>query len=99
MRRNRVVAMTKADIAILKLLYNDGDELRLPPAVIADNIDYSAQRVRERVTPLRKTSCINYYDRGRGVYELDSRGRRFVLGEMTEEEAEALDDDLTEYSG
>lgn len=99
MRRPRVVAMTKADIAILELLHNGGDELRLPPAVIADNISYSAQRVRERVTPLRKTHCIQYFDKARGVYELDDRGRRYVTGEMTEAEAEDLNAELSEFSG
>jgi len=99
MRRHRVVAMTKADIAILELLYNDGSELVLPPAVIADNIDYSAQRVRERVKPLRETGLIQYHNKSRGVYKLDSRGRRYVTGEMTEDEADDLDDDLSSYSG
>lgn len=91
--------MTKADIAILEVLYNDGDELVLPPAVIADNIDYSAQRIRERVGPLRETDLIQYYDKPRGVYQLADRGRRYVTGEMTEEEAADLDDDLSAYSG
>lgn len=91
--------MTKTDIAILKLLYNGGDELRLPPAVIADNIGYSPARVRQRVKPLRETDCISYYDESRGVYEIANRGRSYILGEMSEAEADALDDDLTDYSG
>ena len=99
MRRPRVVAMTKADIAILELLYNDGSELVLPPAVIADNINYSAQRVRERVGPLRETDLIQYHDKPRGVYKLDDRGRRYVTGEMGDDEAAQLDDELSAYSG
>lgn len=99
MRRNRVVSMTKADIATLEVLYNDGDELVMPPAVIADNIDFSAGRIRERAKPLRETGLIEYYDKPRGVYQIANRGRRYVTGEMTESEAEELDDELSSFSG
>jgi predicted transcriptional regulator len=91
--------MTKADIAILELLYNEGEELAMPPAVIADNIDYSAQRVRERVGPLRDTDLLEYNDKSRGVYQLDERGRKYVAGELDESESEQLDDELSDYSG
>jgi predicted transcriptional regulator len=98
MRRNRVVSMTKADIATLEVLYNGGDELVMPPAVIADNIGFSAARIRERAKPLRETNLIEYYDKPRGVYQIADRGRRYVTGEMSEEEAKELDEDLSEYS-
>jgi len=91
--------MRAIDRHTLEYLINQGnEELVATPAVIAANIGYDREYVRQRMKPLRETDLIQYYDEDRGLYELGDRGRRYVTGEMTEDEAEELDEELSAYS-
>lgn len=82
--------MTPADRAILERLWNEGnDELALTPAVIAVNTDYARTTVREHMSELLDHSLVEYYDEERAIYQLSSRGRAYLAGELDVEELES----------
>lgn len=98
-RPPRVPGIRLIDRDTLEFLLNEGNrDLVATPAVIAENTGYDREYVRQRMRPLRETGLIRYVDEDRGMYELDERGRRYLTGEMTEEEAEQLDEELSEFS-
>jgi DNA-binding IscR family transcriptional regulator len=92
--------MRAVDRQTLEFLLNEGNrELKATPAVIAENTGYDREYVRQRMRPLRETRLIEYVDADRGMYALADRGRRYVTGEMTEDEAAELDKELASFSG
>lgn len=98
-RPPRCPALRAIDRHTLEYLLNEGnEELVATPAVIAANIGYDREYVRQRMKPLRETGLLRYVDKDRGIYELGDRGRRYVTGEMSEDEAEELDEELSAYS-
>ncbi len=82
--------MTPVDRDILELLYNDGGvhELVLSPRIIAENIDWSRQTVREHVMTLRSHGLVEYHDETGGVYRLSDRGRLYLEGDLAADELE-----------
>lgn len=83
MRRPRVSWMTNADDHILEFLLNEGNkEIIATPAVIAVNIDFNPGYIRQRLSVLLDEGLIEYYDEQRGMYELSSRGRSYLAGEL-----------------
>ena len=91
--------MRAIDRQTLEYLLNEGNrELIATPAVIAENTGYDREYVRQRMRPLRETDLIQYADEDRGMYELADRGRRYVTGEMSQEEAKELDGELSAFS-
>ncbi len=86
--------MTPVDRDILELLHNDGGlhELVLSPRIIAENIDWSRQTVREHVMTLREHGLVEYYDETGGIYQLSDRGRSYLEGELDADDLEATDE-------
>ncbi|MFC3476295.1 helix-turn-helix domain-containing protein [Halobacterium litoreum] len=83
--------MTPVDRDILERLWNEGNrELRLTPAMIAENVDWGHQAVREHVLTLREHDLIEHADETRGVYQLSERGRAWLEGDLP---TDALEDD------
>jgi predicted transcriptional regulator len=81
--------MTPVDRDILELLRNTGArELRLTPGMIAENVDWGDQAVREHVLTLRDYDLIEHADEDRGVYQLSERGRAWLSGELDTNELE-----------
>jgi len=81
--------MTNADDHILAFLLNDGNrELVATPAVIAENIDFNADYVRQRVSTLLEEGLIEYHDEDRGMYRITERGRKYLDGELDAGELE-----------
>jgi DNA-binding transcriptional ArsR family regulator len=84
--------MTEVDISIIEYLLNEGNrELIANPKVIAVNIDYSPNTVREHMRPLRETKLVEYYDESDGLYQISNRGRRYISGELSDEEVEEIE--------
>lgn len=91
MRRPRVSWMTNADDHILEFLLNEGNrEVIATPAVIAENIDFNAGYVRQRVSKLLEEGLIEYHDEDRGMYRITERGRKYLAGDL---DASDLEDD------
>lgn len=83
--------MTPVDRDILERLWNEGNrELRLTPGMIAENVDWGDQAVREHVLTLREYELVEHADETRGVYQLSDRGRSWLEGDLP---TEALEDD------
>lgn len=83
--------MTPVDRDILERLWNEGNrELRLTPGMIAENVDWGDQAVREHVLTLRDYALIEHVDEDRGVYQLSDRGRAWLEGDLP---TETLEDD------
>lgn len=81
--------MTPVDRAILKRLLNEGNEgLVLTPAVIAENIDYKPQTVREHLLVLRDKQLVEYHDEDRAMYRLTEQGRMWLQGNLPTEALE-----------
>jgi predicted transcriptional regulator len=81
--------MTPVDRDILERLWNEGNrELRLTPGMIAENVDWGDQAVREHVLELRDHGLIEHVDQDRGVYQLSDRGRAWLNGNLDTEELE-----------
>lgn len=81
--------MTPVDRDILARLLNKGnDELRLTPGMIAENLDWGDQAVREHMPILRERGLVEYADETRGVYQLSDRGRAWLAGDLPTEELE-----------
>ncbi|WP_188876850.1 winged helix-turn-helix domain-containing protein [Halarchaeum nitratireducens] len=81
--------MTPVDRDILELLRNEGNgELRLTPGLIAENLDWGDQAVREHTPLLRKHGLVEYVDESRGVYQISDRGRAWLRGDLPTEELE-----------
>ena len=90
MARSRLAEwMTPVDRDILELLLNEGNrELRLTPGMIAENIDWGDQAVREHMPVLREHGLVEYSDEKRGVYQLSERGRAWLRGNLPSDELE-----------
>jgi len=89
MRRPRVDWMTRADDSILEFLLNEGNHpIRATPAVIQANVDYQISHVRNRIRELHEAGLVEYFDEGRGIYEISDRGRAYLAGELKAEELE-----------
>jgi len=74
--------MTPVDRDILQLLQNgEEEELALNPAMIAENIDWEPQTVREHLVTLRNHDFVEYRDKDRAVHVLSDRSRAFLAGE------------------
>ena len=83
--------MTPVDRDILERLWNEGNcELRLTPGMIAENVDWGDQAVREHVLELRDHGLIEHVDQDRGIYQLSDRGRAWLEGNLP---TDALEDD------
>lgn len=82
--------MTPVDRDILEILYNEGGshELVLSPRLIAENIDWSRQTVRDHVMTLRERDLVEYYDETGGIYQLSDRGRSYLEGELDADDLE-----------
>lgn len=81
--------MTPVDRDILERLRNEGnEELRLTPSMIAENLDWGDQAVREHMPILREHGLVEYADETRGVYQLSDRGRAWLAGDLSTEELE-----------
>lgn len=81
--------MTPVDRDILERLWNERNrELQLTPSMIAENVDWGHQAVREHVLTLHEHDLIEYADEDRGVYKLSDRGRKWLGGELPTEELE-----------
>jgi len=81
--------MTPVDRDILERLWNERNrELRLTPAMIAENVDWGHQAVREHVLTLHDRGLIEYADEDRGVYRLSERGRSWLEGDLPTEQLE-----------
>nr|WP_226042533.1 winged helix-turn-helix domain-containing protein [Natrinema sp. DC36] len=76
--------MTPVDRDILEVLHNAGGphELVLSPRIIAENIDWSRQTVRDHIMALRDRGLIEYYDETGGIYQLSDRGRSYLEGDL-----------------
>lgn len=93
--RSRVVGMRQSDILILEHLYNDGRELIDRPSDVCENIGYEAGTIRERMPVLRRAGLLKYHDADAGQYKIADLGRRYLSGELTEDEIEQLEQELT----
>ncbi|CQH61645.1 homolog to phage PhiH1 repressor protein [Halobacterium hubeiense] len=81
--------MTPVDRDILERLWNERNrDLQLTPSMIAENVDWGHQAVREHVLTLHEHDLIEYADEDRGVYKLSKRGRKWLEGELPTEELE-----------
>jgi DNA-binding IclR family transcriptional regulator len=81
--------MTPVDRDILELLENEGNrELALNPTMIAENIDWKAQTVREHLITLREHGLLEYRDEDRAVHVLSDLGRAYLSGEVDPDELE-----------
>lgn len=88
--------MRKTDIHILELLLNEGNkELRLRPADIAVNIEFAKGSVRERMRPLREAGLIEYHDEQAGRYQIADRGRRYLQGDLSDDEIDDIESALS----
>lgn len=75
--------MTAADNRILETLASG---LRLTPAVVAENSDYTRNYVNKRVRKLTEEGLI---ERVRpGYYAITDRGRAYLEGELSREQLE-----------
>jgi len=81
--------MTPVDRDILERLWNKRNrELQLTPSMIAENVDWGHQAVREHVLTLHEQGLIEHADEDRGVYRLSERGRKWLEGKLPPEELE-----------
>lgn len=81
--------MTPVDRDILELLENGEEpELALNPAMIAENLDWQAQTVREHLVTLRDNGLVEYRDKDRAVHTLSNLGRSYLAGELDVDELE-----------
>jgi len=92
--RDRVLGMQQTDIHILEHLHNEGREIIDRPSDVAVNIGFAVGSVRQRMPVLRRVGLIQHYDADRGQYEITDLGRRYLAGELTNEEIEALENEL-----
>jgi predicted transcriptional regulator len=83
--RPRVDWMTRADDYILEFL--DEHDIVATPKVIAANIDYTRQYVNERIRPLSDNGLVK--TDGDGLYHITEKGRRYLTGELEDEDLEA----------
>jgi Mn-dependent DtxR family transcriptional regulator len=84
--------MRESDVHILEFLDNAGNrEIVAPPAVIAANIDFEGATVRERVTHLRDAGLLSYHDQDAGYYQITELGKRYLAGELSDEEIDAIE--------
>jgi len=91
-RRQRVDGMMRSDERIIEYLQNGGEpDLIATPSVIAVNIDYKPDTVRKRLLPLRDAGLVGYYDEDRGMYELSDLGRRWINGELDDDEIDQIE--------
>lgn len=95
MRRQRVVGLRQTDIYILEHLHNGGDPLIDSPKDIAANIGFSAGNVRQRLPILRRAGLVEYHDEDAGQYVLDELGQDYIDGELSDEDVEYLESELT----
>lgn len=82
-----------SDLAILEFL--DGhelDEFQAPPATIAKNMDPTKGTIQQRVRILNAANLIKKEDETAGYYRITGLGRRYLEGELLEEEEEQLKD-------
>lgn len=83
--------MTNADDHILEFLLNEGNqEIVATPRVIAENIDFNAGYVRQRMRELLEKDLVEYYDEDAGFYQITDQGRAYLEGELS---ADDLEDD------
>jgi len=92
--RPRVLGMRESDKRILEHLANDGRELIDRPVDIAVNIEFEHGTVRHRMPVLRDVGLIQYHDESKGQYKIDDLGRRYLDGEITDDEQDQLEADL-----
>ena len=89
MRRPRVDWMTRADDAILEFLLNEGNKpLIANPSTVEANIDYKISHVRRRLRALQQAGLVEYFDEGRGLYQITDRGRAYLAGELDAKDLE-----------
>ncbi|MWV40942.1 transcriptional regulator [Natrialba sp. INN-245] len=89
--RARIRWLTRVDMAILE--YLDGHKLSTfeqPPSAIAANIETSSGHVRRRVRTLAAANLLERTDDTAGYYRITDLGRRYLRGELTEDERETL---------
>lgn len=79
--------MTHVDLDVLEFLLNRPNrELVATPRIIAANIAWKSQTVRDHIIVLRDEGLVEYYDEDDGIYQLSDRGRKYLTGELTAED-------------
>lgn len=87
MRRPRVGWMTKSDDAILEFLLNEpARPIRATPGVVAANINFAKSTINDRLPSLLQTNLVEYYDESAGIYQITEKGKRYLSGEISEDE-------------
>jgi len=76
---------------VLEHLHNGGDEIIDSPKDIATNIGYSPGTIRQRLPQLRRAGLVEYHDESAGQYVIGDLGRRYLSGELTDEEIDELE--------
>lgn len=85
--RPRISWMTRGDDRILEFLHEK--DIKCTPKVLALNIEFSQQYVNERLRHLREADLVERIDRG--VYQITDRGRRYLSGDLEEDERDEIE--------
>lgn len=91
--RARIAWVRISDVDILEFL--DGHELEdfvAPPSVMAANMSISESNAQQRVRVLSESGLIARTDEVRGYYTITDTGRRYLTGDLSDEERQELEE-------
>ena len=91
--RARIAWLRMSDLDILEFL--DGHSLEnyeVPPTAIVVNMDLAEGTVWNRVRVLNAAGLIDRTDDDRGYYRITATGKRYLAGDLTDDERQQLED-------